>query len=230
MFRFVVATCSLIMFTACAGTGIHGVPRKLMRQEIDPTWEDHHTGESSWHDHSCESLQSLVAHATGRHVVTFMLNVVGRSAKLGVFPLPRYTVWFREPFFEDVLQIDVTDNAYVSTHWSAVGDEPDRTVATRSGNVAIPVSLKLKVSVYPRCVDGELVESVGTYSQAGLIVADGCSDAVFLVDRNWVGDKTIELACGGRSPNSSMNLSFRPVTAVARATASPGRPAGYAER
>ena len=118
--------------------------------------------------------------------------------------MPQFTVWFREPFWDHVLKVDVRNAEHVFTRWDAF----DNTVEREKRKVdrresGLPITLKLKVSTYPRCKGGEVVESVGTYSQVGLVAARGCSDTLFLVDRGWSGERVIELDCGGTPPNNS---------------------------
>ena len=193
----VMAFCSVLVATV-AVSKVGAPPQELMAPEIEAVWEDRPTGQTYWHDHSCDSPHPLIAHSTGRHTVTFILQVVGRSADRSTASLPRFTVWFREPFWDDVLKVDVKRTEHVFTRWKAFADSVERErrkVDKRESG--LPITLKLKVSTYPRCEGGEVVESVGTYRQVGLVTARGCSDTVFLVDRSWSGERVIELDCGG---------------------------------
>jgi hypothetical protein len=201
-----VASCSILL--AILAFGKVGLPpQELMTPEIKAVWEQRPTGQTYWHDHSCDSPHPLIAHSTGWHTVTFMLQVVSRSADRTTAPLPRFTVWFREPFWDDVLKVDVKKAKHVFTRWDAFGEKVERekrTVDRRESG--LPITLKLKVSTYRGCEGGEVVASVGTYSQVGLVTARGCADMLFLVDRSWSGERVIELDCGG----TSSSFKFKP--------------------
>ena len=218
----------------CVSRGALNAPRRLMATKCPAHWEDIDTNATTWGGHDCsedDPNRPLIAHESGWIPVTFRLRVTGRLSDGSPRLVSEATVWFREPFWNDVRRVTLgaqRSEMSFENSWTLEMEQHD---LSRDADGFTEIEVRLKTSGYPGCKGGHVVKNLATYPQLMLVTSPGCHDAISTIDRTWQGARTIELECAAASPNKRVNAAVRPVTPLAKgASVVPGRPARYALR
>jgi len=194
LMAFLVVMTSL----ACVSRGAMNAPRRLMVKKCPATWETIDTQTTTWGDHDCSQndVQLLIAHESGHVPLSFGLRVIGRSTDGTTRPINEATVWFRDPFFNHVVRVELRVSGSAATFEEGHSGELRQYQLTLDDDGFTQITLGLKTSGYPSCDHGHVVKSIATYPQVMLVTAPGCRDVFNTVDSAWKGARIVELRCG----------------------------------